>query len=116
MRMRSQWRFALSLALVALATAAATDYVLAQGAETAVTQKDIAFAPDKVSVKVGEPLVFVNQDPFGHNVYSESPGGEFDIGRQQNGQRLTVKFARPGVFEARCRIHPRMRLEITVAS
>lgn len=114
--MRSQWRFALSLVLVAAVTAAATSYVLAQGAEIIVAQKDIAFQPDKISLKVGENLVFVNQDPFGHNVYSESPGGEFDIGRQQNGQRLSVKFSRPGVFEARCRIHPRMRLEITVAS
>jgi len=114
--MRPRWAFAATLVLVTLAAAAATNYVLAQGAiAVTVTQKDIAFQPDKITVKVGDTVAFVNQDPFGHNVYSESLGGEFDIGRQQTGQQLTVSFKKPGVFEARCRIHPRMRLEITVA-
>jgi plastocyanin len=113
---RGHLSFATALVAVAAMSALGTRLVLAQAAETVVMQKDIAFSPDKLNIKVGQTVVFVNQDPFGHNVYSESAGGEFDIGRQQTGQRSPVVFRRAGTFEAKCRIHPRMRLEIVVSS
>jgi len=111
----SRWLFVLSLPLVMLAAAAVTDFALAQAAASAtVIQKDISFNPNRVEIKAGGTVTFINEDPFGHNVYSESTGGEFDIGRQQMGQKNVITFRRPGTFIAECRIHPKMRLEVVV--
>lgn len=86
----------------------------ALAAETTVIQKSIAFQPKEITIKPGDTVAFVNQDAFGHNVYSESAGGAFDIGLQQPNQRTTVPFRRDGTFEAQCRIHPKMKLKIVV--
>ncbi len=111
----SRLSFAVSLPIVALVTAAITHFALAQAASSVtVIQKDISFNPNRVEIKAGGTVTFINQDPFGHNVYSESAGGEFDIGRQQMGQQNVITFRRPGTFIAECRIHPKMRLEIVV--
>lgn len=113
---RIPWRFAASLPLFAAAAAFVTHLSLAAAPASAVTviQKDIAFHPGRVEIKAGGTVTFINEDPFGHNVYSDSPGGEFDIGRQQVGQKNVITFKHPGTFIAECRIHPKMHLEIVV--
>jgi plastocyanin len=102
------------LAAGALAAGALAVATAAWAASVTVAQRGIAFAPGTVSVKAGDTVVFVNEDQFGHNVYSESAGGEFDIGRQQPGQRSPVQFKRAGSFDVYCRIHPKMHLTVTV--
>jgi plastocyanin len=112
---KNDWRFIASLPAVAAAAVLATHLAFADApSSTTVTQQDIAFHPNHVEIKAGGTVTFVNQDPFGHNVYSESPGGEFDLGRQKDGQKDVVTFKKPGTFIAECRIHPKMRLEIVV--
>src|SRR4051812_17409880 len=106
--MPMNWKFTVSLPLIAALAAVATHAGFAQ-APTIVAQKDIAFSPARVEIKAGSALAFVNEDPFGHNVYSETKGGEFDIGRQQPGQRSMVPFRQAGTFIAECHIHPKMR-------
>jgi plastocyanin len=86
----------------------------ALAAESIVVQKGIAFDPPQVAIKPGDAVVFVNEDGFGHNVYSESSGGQFDIGLQQPGQRTAVPFRRDGSFDVLCRIHPKMKLKVVV--
>jgi len=110
------WRFPTLLVAVAVLSAGAANLVLAQAGETVVVQREITFVPERIDVKVGASVVFVNDDRFGHNVYSETPGADFDIGRQPAGQRTPVVFKRPGMFEVRCRIHPKMRLDVAVTS
>ncbi len=112
---RFDWRFVAALPGIAAVAALATHMALAQGASSAtVTQQDIAFHPAHVQIKAGGTVTFINEDPFGHNVYSETPGGEFDLGRQKDGQKDVVTFKKAGTFVAQCRIHPKMRLEIVV--
>ena len=112
---RFGWRFIATLPVIAAAAAMATQVGFAQVASSVtVIQKDIAFHPARVEIKQGGTVTFINEDPFGHNVYSDSPGGEFDIGRQQEGQKNVITFKRAGTFVAECRIHPKMRLEIVV--
>ncbi|MEO9904390.1 plastocyanin/azurin family copper-binding protein [Nisaea sp.] len=79
-----------------------------------IEQSGIAFLPKTVSVKAGSTVTFLNSDVFGHNVYSDSDGGEFDIGLQPGGAKTSVVFENSGRFGLRCRIHPRMRAEIIV--
>jgi plastocyanin len=82
--------------------------------EHLITQKDRAFSQTEISIKPGESIVFKNADAVTHNVFSVSPGMEFDIRRQAPGASSTVVFSKEGVAEVRCSIHPRMKLIVTV--
>ncbi|MBL8807724.1 MAG: hypothetical protein JNN22_12830 [Rhodospirillales bacterium] len=82
--------------------------------EATVVQRDIDFDPKEVRLRVGGQIFFVNEDRFGHNVYSETSGGEFDVGRQAPNSRTGVTFRRAGTFEVMCRIHPRMLMRVVV--
>lgn len=86
-------------------------------AQTAVTilQQGIAFKPGSAKVKVGGQVVFRNEDPFGHNVYSPSQGGIFDIGLQAPDSETAVTFKEAGTYIIQCRIHPKMRATVTVS-
>jgi plastocyanin len=107
--------FAALLAGAALAFAGGS-LVLAQGApaEAVVVQRDIDFDAKNVTIRAGGQIVFVNEDRFGHNVFSETAGGEFDIGRQGPNTRVSVPFRRAGTFAVLCRIHPRMSMTVVV--
>jgi plastocyanin len=82
--------------------------------EHLITQQDRAFSQSEISLKAGESIVFKNADQVTHNVFSVSPGMEFNIRRQAPGGSSTVVFSKPGVAEVRCSIHPKMKLIVTV--
>ncbi len=106
----------LVVAVGAIASFAAAQTLLAQSPanEATVVQRDIDFDVKEARIRAGGQVVFVNGDPFGHNVYSESSGGEFDVGRQGPNTRIAVPFRRAGIFAVKCRIHPRMAMQIVV--
>lgn len=86
----------------------------AWAATLTVEQRDRSFGIAELVVKVGDTVTFINNDIYGHNVYSETKGAEFDIGLQEPGETLDVTFEEAVIAKVRCRIHPRMRLRITV--
>lgn len=79
-----------------------------------IVQQGIAFKPGTAQVKVGGQILFRNEDPFGHNVYSPSKGGVFDIGLQAPDSVTAVTFREAGDYIVQCRIHPKMRAVVTV--
>jgi plastocyanin len=87
----------------------------ALAADLTVTQKDKAFSTKDVQVKVGDRVVFVNEDTVTHNVYSLTKGQEFEIKTQLPGKADAVKFDRPGVALVECAIHPKMKVSVHVA-
>jgi plastocyanin len=100
--------FATSLwiSLIAASPVTAEDHV--------IIQKDRAFSQTEITIKPGDFIVFKNSDEVTHNVFSISSGMEFDIRRQAPGASSSVVFAKEGVAEIRCSIHPRMKLIVTV--
>lgn len=73
-------------------------------------QKNIAFAPDLIAVRVGAAVEFPNMDDTYHNVFSYSKTKRFDLGRfRKNEKPGTVVFDKPGVVTVHCEIHDRMR-------
>jgi plastocyanin len=97
----------LALALAALAApAAAADHV--------ISQKGKQFDPTTLRVKVGDRVLFENDDETTHNVFSRSPGNVFNVGIQQPGSSSPVTFEEAGSVEVRCAIHPGMKLTIEV--
>jgi plastocyanin len=85
-----------------------------QTTELMVDQKDKQFHPQKLKVKAGDSVKFVNSDSYFHNVFSLSDAKTFDLGSYPQGQSRSVKFDTPGVIEVECAIHPGMKMTITV--
>ena len=84
-----------------------------------IGQKNKTFVKDgnkieKLEIKVGDTIRFMNQDPFFHNVFSLSDLKTFDLGSFPKGQFKPVIFDKPGTVEVECAIHPQMYLEVTV--
>jgi plastocyanin len=100
------------LALLVVSLLASTS---ASAAEHVVPQKNKAFAVEKLKVKVGDSVKFVNDDPFSHNVFSLSDVKSFDLGTYPKGAAKSVVFDKAGIVEVECAVHPDMRMTIEVA-
>lgn len=110
------YRKSLGTALLAVALTATIGFAVAVADDPAaiISQKGRHFTPGEVTIKRGQSVRFVNDDFYGHNVYSETDGSTFDIGLQPPGKERDVVLEQLGIVDVRCRIHPRMRLTITV--
>lgn len=97
-----------SMLLLALLTlqVTASDHV--------ISQKGKSFFPRKMTVKAGESVTFMNDDPFAHNVFSLSDTKSFDLGSYGQGQGKSVVMDKPGVVEVECAVHPDMKMQIEV--
>lgn len=76
-----------------------------------VGQKDMAFVPTLLPVRVGTRVEFPNYDDTYHNIFSYSPAKRFDLGRYRSDERPvpSVLFDQPGLVVLRCDIHEHMR-------
>src|SRR5207248_1365345 len=73
-----------------------------------MVQRDKQFHPHVLAVPVGSAVVFPNDDPFFHNVFSLYQGKRFDLGLYEAGSSRSVRFDKPGVSFIFCNIHPEM--------
>lgn len=89
---------------------------LVQAETFTVAQKDKKFIPDTLKVKVGDSVIFKNEDSFFHNIFSVSDTQNFDLGSFPKGQSKTVVFNKAGKVDVECAIHPDMRMAIEVAN
>jgi plastocyanin len=83
--------------------------------EVVVAQKNKAFSQAKLTIHAGDKVTFRNEDSFVHNVFSLTDANTFDLGTYPQGQAKSVTFAKAGVYDIECAIHPEMKLQITVA-
>src|SRR5262249_46302537 len=79
-----------------------------------VTQTGKAFHPDTVSLAAGDTLRIANDDDYLHHVYVDHPNLKFDSGGRKPGQTVDIQFAKPGTYQVRCDIHPKMLLMVDV--
>jgi len=75
---------------------------------TEIVMRQKTFLPHVRVVGTGGTVAWPNRDPFSHNVFSNTPGGTFDLGLYPRGESRGAAFRRPGVYEVFCNIHPRM--------
>ena len=71
-------------------------------------QRNLAFQPGVLAVRVGTAVDFPNNDRVFHNVFSFRDGKVFDLGLYPVGTLKRVVFDRPGVSRLFCNIHPTM--------
>jgi plastocyanin len=103
-----------SLASLALILATIGGLCAATGGRHVVGQKNKKFSESEITVRVGDTVVFVNDDDIVHNVYSRSECCKFNVKAQAPGTSSAIKFDKPGTVEVRCAIHPKMKLKIHV--
>jgi plastocyanin len=89
--------------------------VPAYAAETAVDQLNLKFVPDAVTLKAGDTIRFTDSDRFFHDVTIVNPDGtKEDKGLQNFKQDIVVTFAKAGTYQIVCRLHPNMKMTVTV--
>jgi plastocyanin len=72
-----------------------------------ITNRQMNFIPFVSVAAAGAKVVFANEDPFPHNVFS-SDGEKFNMGNiPQNGAHLRV-FKNAGAYSLLCNLHPGM--------
>lgn len=100
-----------TLPTVALATVSALPLL---AANHEISQQDRHFSQTEITIKTGDTISFKNDDEVTHNVFSTTPGMEFDLHRQAPGASSTIPFDKAGDAEVDCSIHPRMKLLVHV--
>jgi len=80
-------------------------------------QRDATFIPRVLPVTQGTVVQFVNNDPFYHNVFSLTPGNQFNIGRRTRGEVVQKKIGERkieglGEIKLFCDIHTQMNAVI----
>jgi plastocyanin len=79
-----------------------------------IEQLNRRFAPDLIVVPVGSKVSFPNMDPIFHNIFSLSKPKTFDLGSYDKGETRQVAFAKPGIVDVYCHLHPNMAATIVV--
>ena len=83
-------------------------------ATATIKQQGRRFVPDLVAITAGDRVSFPNNDPFLHNVFSQSQARKFDLGSYKKGDEKTKEFPDPGFVDVFCNIHPEMAATILV--
>lgn len=73
-----------------------------------VAMRGREFLPHVRIVAVGGSVEYPNQDPFSHNVFSNTDLGRFDLGLYPRKKTRSTVVANSGVYAVYCNIHARM--------
>ncbi|HEY1540443.1 MAG TPA: cupredoxin domain-containing protein [Solirubrobacteraceae bacterium] len=97
----------------AAATPPATQPATAKGGVVNIAMKNIQFVPAAVKVKVGQKIVWTNDDgQIAHNVTDK--GGSFASNNFTGGQTFSYTPKKAGTIDYECTIHPNQTGTITV--
>ncbi len=72
----------------------------------------VKFQPADVTLSVGDTVVWVNKDPFPHNVTSKD--GVFRSKNLDPAQSFRFRATKPGTYSYVCTLHPTMTAVIHV--
>lgn len=108
--MKKLTKHALIPAVILVAAASA-----AHAADHTVAEKGKEFSVGELSAKVGDTIKFENQDSIVHNIFSLTPGHEFQTKARKPGEAYTLKLDKEGKIAVRCALHPKMKLDVTVS-
>lgn len=72
-----------------------------------MSQQGAKFSPSLLVISVGQRVDFLNDEnrPIEHNVFSQSPSKQFDLGLWRPPTRKSVTFDQPGLVRLFCSIH-----------
>ena len=73
--------------------------------EVEISQHDREFTSEISVVSRGSSVLFSNDDPFQHHVYSVSKGNQFDLPLYQDKPSRLIEFDNNGIVKLGCNIH-----------
>jgi len=85
----------------------------AGGDAVAVGMQDIRFIPEQVTVKVGQPVTWTNNEGVPHNVVADE-GATFESDTFGKGGTFSYTPEKAGTIRYVCTIHPGMDGTLTV--
>ncbi|MGE0723137.1 MAG: cupredoxin domain-containing protein [Alphaproteobacteria bacterium] len=97
----------LAAALAPGGSAVAADHVVSMNSET--------YSPKLLKAKVGDRLVFDNDDTEDHAVFVPTVGFGVDLGGQKPGEKRSLPLRRAGTFDVECVLHENMKMTVEVA-
>jgi plastocyanin len=100
------------LAIAAVAAATAFPAASAQAADAEVQIDQFAFAPQRLTVKAGTTVTWINDDDIPHTVASSSKS--FKSKPLDTKDKFSFTFTTPGTYEYFCSLHPHMTGAIVV--
>jgi plastocyanin len=105
-------RVATALAVVVFAAATALPAASAHVAEAEVKIDNFAFAPQRVVVKAGTTVIWINDDDIPHTVASSTK--LFKSNALDTTDKFSFTFTTAGAYEYFCSLHPHMAGTIVV--
>jgi len=108
----SHIRVATALAVAVFAVATALPAASAHVAETEVKIDQFAFAPQRVTVKAGTTVIWINDDDIPHTVASSAK--LFKSNALDTKDKFSFTFTTAGAYEYFCSLHPHMTGTIVV--
>lgn len=116
-----RWLPLLMLAVLAALTGAGAAPAVHAQASAAVTIKNFAFTPNRLTVTPGTTVTWTNEDQAPHTATSGTPddadaGSGFDSPELHTGESYSHTFDAPGTYVYFCRVHPNMRATVVVGS
>ena len=108
----SHIRVATALAVAVFAVATALPAASAHVAETEVKIDNFAFAPQRVVVKAGTTVIWINDDDIPHTVASSAK--LFKSNALDTKDKFSFTFTTAGAYEHFCSLHPHMTGTIVV--
>lgn len=105
------WLLLLAVGVVGPAEAGGQGSATAKPATHTVVIKSTSYAPQVVTVKRGDTVVWINEDPFPHTV---TAAGTFDSKSIAAGGSWKFKPLRVGEFTYTCTFHPNMKGTLNV--
>ena len=101
-----------ALAVAVFAAAIAFPAASAQAADTEVKIDNFTFAPQRVTVKAGTTVTWINDDDIPHTVASSTK--LFKSKTLDTKDKFSFTFTTPGSYEYFCSLHPHMTGAIVV--
>ncbi|MGZ4287237.1 MAG: cupredoxin domain-containing protein [Solirubrobacteraceae bacterium] len=86
------------------------------GRTVRIVMRSLAFNPPAVRAKVGQTVIWTNEDNAPHNVtYVSGPRFRSSRPKLRPGARFSLTLDHPGTIDYYCSIHPWMTATITVS-
>ena len=103
---------AIALAAAVLAPAAIFPTAFVQAAETEVDIDQFTFLPQRITVKAGTTVTWINEDDVPHTVASSSK--VFKSKALDTADKFSFTFTTPGTYDYFCSLHPHMTGAVVV--
>lgn len=102
----------MKLAALLLIGAVAAPAVHAAGASHTVTIEGLKFVPERLEVKAGDSVTWVNKDPVPHTVTAKA--ARIESGDIAPGKRWKLVVKKKGEIDYLCSVHPTMHGAVLV--